>query len=170
MFSCHNDCVSSARDDAIEPCGPRQALSMAAGWPRMIAHRCGIPDHPFRCFPGLGPGRIVRKGPMPTRDQIIEVYGPQLGELAWHALHMDATLAAVSEKHAASILKAVQRWSIKPRGRPIRILEIGAYAHFGAHRAAAALGGISVAHDVSPASLRVGLDGARAAGITGEVT
>ena len=107
---------------------------------------------------------------MHTRDRIIEVYGPQLGELAWHALHLDATLAAVSEKHAASILNAVQRRSVRPRKRPIRILEIGAYAHFGAHRAAAALGGISVAHDVSPASLRIGLDGARAAGNTGEIT
>jgi SAM-dependent methyltransferase len=107
---------------------------------------------------------------MHTRDRIIEVYGPQLGELAWHALHMDPTLAAVSEKHAASMMDAVQRWSVKPRNRPIRILEIGAYAHFGAHLAAAALGGMSVAHDVSPASLRIGLEGARAAGLTGEIT
>jgi SAM-dependent methyltransferase len=107
---------------------------------------------------------------MPTRNEIIEVYGPQLGELAWHSLHVDTRLATMSEQHAASILRVVEHCRLKPAGRPIRILEVGAYAHYGAHRAAAALGGESVAHDVSPASLRVGLDGAHAAGLLPETT
>jgi len=102
---------------------------------------------------------------MPTKDNIIEVYGPQLGELAWHSLHVDGRLTMMSEQHAASILRVVEHCRLEPVGRSIRILEVGAYAHYGAHRAAAELGGESVAHDVSPASLRVGLDGAHAAGI-----
>ncbi len=107
---------------------------------------------------------------MQTRDRIIEVYGPQLGELAWHSLHVDSRIAAISEQHAASILRVVEHCRIRPLGRPIRILEVGAYAHYGAHRAAATLTGLSVAHDVSPASLRLGLAGARDAGISAETT
>jgi len=107
---------------------------------------------------------------MHTRDSILQTYGPQLGELAWHALHVDAALGEMSGKHAASMLQTVAKYRLKPAGRPIRILEMGAYAHHGAHLAAAGLGGESVAHDVSPASLRVGLQGAKAAGIAAEVT
>ena len=107
---------------------------------------------------------------MQTKDQIIEVYGPQLGELAWHSLHVDSRLDAMSEHHATSILRVVTDHDLRPDDRPIRILEVGAYAHHGAHRAAAALGGASVAHDVSPASLRIGLDGARAAGFGADAT
>src|SRR5262249_4568390 len=102
---------------------------------------------------------------MQIRDQIIECYGPQLGEVVWHSLHVDNRIAAMSEQHAASILRVVDRCPVRPVGRPIRILEVGAYAHYGAHRAAAMLDGVSVVHDVSPASLRLGLEGARAAGI-----
>lgn len=105
---------------------------------------------------------------MPTRDEIIDVYGPQLGELAWHSLHVDSRIAAMSEQHAASILRAADV-ARSPSGAP-RILEVGAYAHYGAHRAAATLGGVSVAHDVSPTSLLVGRQGAREAGIDAEPT
>ena len=107
---------------------------------------------------------------MQTKDRIIEVYGPQLGELAWHSLHVDSRIAAISEQHAASILRVVEHCRLRPVGRPVRILEVGAYAHYGAHRAAATLAGTSVAHDISPASLRVGLDGARAAEISADTT
>ena len=106
---------------------------------------------------------------MPTRDEIIDVYGPQLGELAWHSLHVDSRIAAMSEQHAASILRAAGVAS-GASAAPPRILEVGAYAHYGAHRAAAVLGGVSVAHDVSPTSLLVGRQGAREAGIAAEPT
>ncbi|PWT78998.1 MAG: hypothetical protein C5B58_14435 [Acidobacteria bacterium] len=107
---------------------------------------------------------------MQIRDQIIEAYGAQLGELAWHSLHVDNRIVSMSERHAASILQVVDRCRLRTAGRPIRILEVGAYAHYGAHLAASTLGGVSVVHDVSPASLRLGVDGAHAAGITLDAT
>lgn len=115
-------------------------------------------------------GQRFQPTPMHRKDQIIDSYGPQLGELVWHSLHVDNRIAGMSEQHAASILAVVEQCQLKPKVRPIRILEIGAYAHFGAHQAAAALGGISVTHDISPTSLRVGLKGAKDAGIHPEAT
>jgi ubiquinone/menaquinone biosynthesis C-methylase UbiE len=101
---------------------------------------------------------------------ILEVYGPQPGELAWHSLNVDHRLKVVSEEHARSILRVVERHGLSTSGSPIRILELGAYAHYGAHLAAFSLGGSSVAHDVSPHSLRVGLAGSRAAGLSTSAT
>jgi hypothetical protein len=71
-------------------------------------------------------------------------------------LRVDSRVTAMSERHAESILRIIEHYGLNSMGRPIRILEVGAYAHFGAHMAAAILGGSSVAHDISPASLRVG--------------
>ncbi len=107
---------------------------------------------------------------MYTRDRIFEVYGAQLGELTWHSLNVDPQLSVVSEQHGKSILDMAKRFRIQAKGRPIRILEVGAYAHYGAHRAAAALGGLSVAHDVSPTSLRLGMEAAQAVGLKGQPT
>jgi SAM-dependent methyltransferase len=107
---------------------------------------------------------------MQTKNRIIEFYGPQLGELAWHSVHVDSRIAAMSEEHAASIVRTVERCKLTAVGRPIRILEVGAYAHYGAHLAAARLGGASVVHDISPASLRVGLGGVHATGVVVDAT
>ena len=112
---------------------------------------------------GSAPG--ATNGLAQTRDSIVEVYGPQLGELAWHTIHADGRLAEVSEQHAASILLAAQHCQCPPAATAVRILEIGAYAHYGAHRAAATLGGASASHDISPVSLRLGLHQAGAAGV-----
>ena len=100
-------------------------------------------------------------------EQIISFYGPQLGELVWHSINVDDRITSMSELHADEILLAAQHCRPIPdtRPRPIRILEVGAYAHYGAHKAASSLGGVSVAHDISPSSLRVGLERAKAAGI-----
>jgi SAM-dependent methyltransferase len=107
---------------------------------------------------------------MLTKKRILDVYGAQLGELAWHSLSLDNRMSAVSQQNAETIHRAVTQYRLLPDGRPIRILEIGAYAHYGAHKAAADLGGISVAHDVSPTTLRQGLASARAVGIAPNAT
>lgn len=101
---------------------------------------------------------------------IFDTYGPQLGELVWHSLHFDDRIRTVSERHGECILNLIKKFRIHPSGRPVRILEIGAYAHYGAYIAASQLGGISAVHDISPTSLRLGQKEARRAGIDIEAT
>lgn len=84
---------------------------------------------------------------------LLEVYGAQLGEMSWHAMHVDPTLDSMSAQHAASIVRVARQFGAVPSDRPVRILEMGAYAHNSAQRAAHELNGISVSHDISPSSL-----------------
>jgi SAM-dependent methyltransferase len=84
--------------------------------------------------------------------RLLEKFGAQIGEIGWHVGHPDETMDAVSDTHAQSICLAAKHIKC---GQP-RILEVGAYLHHSAQIAAARLGGTSVAHDISAASLKVG--------------
>lgn len=90
----------------------------------------------------------------PTKYEklLLDKFGAQIGELAWHSTHYDPEIEAISERHAKTICRIASDFRlVKPR-----ILEVGAYAHFSAPLAAAQLNGRAWAHDISPDSLKLG--------------
>lgn len=91
-------------------------------------------------------------------NAIIDAYGPQLGEILWHSVVYDSTIETVSARHAEQMLALISAYNLTSVGRPIRILELGAYAHFGVSITCSRLPGQAVGwtHDISPSSLRVG--------------
>ena len=91
-------------------------------------------------------------------DLVLDVYGPQLGEMIWHSLHLDPTLTDMSSRHASRIAGLAQKHGLGGGDKPVRILEIGAYAHFGVQMACAMISPQAQGwvHDVSPMSLRIG--------------
>lgn len=91
-------------------------------------------------------------------DRVVQSYGPQLGEILWHSVQWDSTIETASAQHAEQMLALISAYDLTSVGRPIRILEIGAYAHFGVSIACSRLPGQAVGwtHDISPAALRVG--------------
>ena len=99
-------------------------------------------------------------------DAIIHAYGPQLGEMAWHSVHLDPGLEGIVAAQGEAMRALIQRYRLQPTDRPIRILEVGAYSHYTVHQVAAELGGIGIANDISPAALRVGVGLARDKNIT----
>jgi ubiquinone/menaquinone biosynthesis C-methylase UbiE len=92
---------------------------------------------------------------------ILAAFGPQLGEIAFHSIVLDDRIERMSNDDAAAILEVAKL--LPPQNRPLRILEIGVYAHFSVHRAATELGGraIAVSHDISANALRIGKQLAR---------
>ena len=93
---------------------------------------------------------------------LLNEFGAQLGEIGWHVPQ-----AAPAESTEQSIAFADQMCSLaKEAGlsRP-RILELGAYINHSAHIAASRLGGTAVTHDISAASVRLGQQRAKDAGI-----
>lgn len=96
--------------------------------------------------------------PMLALDQVVQSYGPQLGEILWHSVQYDNTIETASAQHAEQMLSLIKAYDLNPADRPIRILEIGAYAHFGVSITCAKLSGQAVGwtHDISPTALRVG--------------
>lgn len=96
----------------------------------------------------------------PMAREVFENFNAQIGEVGWHSVHVDGTMDAVSDAHAAEMLRVIQANNLN---QP-RILEIGAYAHHSSHIVASQAGGIGVSHDISKASL---LEGSRRAKVRG---
>lgn len=108
---------------------------------------------------------VVKPRPSAER-QVLDQFGAQIGELAWHRTHVDETLVEMSAKHTDRMCKLASEFGlVQPR-----ILEVGAYAHCSAFEAASRLGGEGWTHDISPDSLRLGKQLAREAQISGELT
>lgn len=95
---------------------------------------------------------------------MLAVFDAQIGEIGWHIGHPDDAMDAVSDTHADSICSAAKHMDC----RQPRILEVGAYLHHSAQIAASRLGGTSASHDISAASLRVGLERGYERGFDGE--
>jgi len=87
---------------------------------------------------------------------------PLLGEYLWHSLTLDASIAQVSEAHLDAIEKALEL-QLASSVPPV-ILEVGAYAHFTGYRLADERGADVTLLDMSPSTLRVGLQEALRAG------
>jgi SAM-dependent methyltransferase len=90
-------------------------------------------------YKGLDPGLIKR-------------YSAQIGEIGWHSVNADSSLDANSLHHANVMHDIIKRMKFE---RP-RILEVGAYAHYSSQIAAHMSQGLSVSHDISASSLKVG--------------
>jgi SAM-dependent methyltransferase len=101
----------------------------------------------------------------PHEREVLDRFGAQIGELAWHRTHVDPTLVEISNMHADRICELANEFHLT---RP-RILEVGAYAHSSSLIAAARLGGEAWAHDISPDSLRVGKQIGRELQIDGQL-
>ena len=108
---------------------------------------------------------LVKPRPSIER-QVLDQFGAQIGELAWHRTHVDSTLADMSAQHTDRMCQLASEFGMV---RP-RILEVGAYAHCSAFVAASRLGGEGWTHDISPDSLRLGKELAREAQINCELT
>jgi ubiquinone/menaquinone biosynthesis C-methylase UbiE len=93
-----------------------------------------------------------------SRQALWRSLGPQLGEMAWHLTHADPGIHDMSRQHGAAMIALIERHHLNEGlRRPLRILEVGAYCHYGAHLAAGRFSGMAVTHDIAPASLELGM-------------
>lgn len=113
------------------------------------------------------------ESPMPaTSNPLLEaanaVYAAQLGEIAWHEITVDPSIAAMTAEHTARVRMAIDSLLVREPGRPLRFLEVAPYCHYTAQQVAAEYGAQAHAFDISPDSLRTAARLAREAGVTGE--
>lgn len=106
--------------------------------------------------------------PNPLLDAANAVYAAQLGEIAWHEVTVDPSIAAMTAEHTARVRFAIDSWLTRDPGRPLRFLEVAPYCHCTAQEIAASHGAESHAFDISPDSLRTAARLAREAGVAGE--
>jgi SAM-dependent methyltransferase len=90
-------------------------------------------------------------------NSVIEACGAQLGEVAWHSIG-SPDVEEVVEQQSARMRALISEHQLVPEGRPIRILEVGAYFHPTAYVVASEFGGVGVACDIVRLPLRIGLD------------
>jgi SAM-dependent methyltransferase len=90
---------------------------------------------------------------------------PQLGEHVWHAFASDPTIADISARHAEAVMAALAKWPVRPSGRPLRFLEVGAYRHHAGCILAKSLGAEVALTDISAAALEDGRAFAAGAGL-----
>ncbi len=61
---------------------------------------------------------------------LFERYSAQLGEMVWHSYAVDEAIPKISREHFESICACIKQLPHLRERKPIRFLEIGAYAHF----------------------------------------
>jgi SAM-dependent methyltransferase len=113
---------------------------------------------------GLNPRAATPVAPWETTrtdpfDGILAPIAAQLGEIVWHSYTADAQLEAKSREHLTAITAAMRQIDPPADGR-LRVLEVGAYAHFTGQMLASELAVDAVVCDISADSLK---HGARAA-------
>lgn len=101
----------------------------------------------------------------PEEEAAIRAFGPQLGEIAFHAITVDGRIESVASQHAAEIVRSMEAYLDRPADRPLRLLEIGAYCHFSAALAASQLGAEATVHDISAVAIKTGAELAAKRGI-----
>lgn len=106
--------------------------------------------------------------PNPLFDAANAVYAAQLGEIAWHEITVDPSIAAMTAEHTARVRLAIDSLLVREPGRPLRFLEVAPYCHYTAQEIAASHGAETHAFDISPDSLRTAARLAREAGVAGE--
>ena len=105
-----------------------------------------------------------------TFELLLERFGAQLGEIAWHQLILDATVHNVTNAHASRVAGVINTHINKPSGRKLRFLELGAYCHYTADVIARDFDAEVAVSDISPHALRAGRLAAREAGINKTTT
>ncbi len=108
-----------------------------------------MPLHNFRQEPNVLPGL----------DLI-----PIVGESAWHQITIDPTIRDVSRDHLKRLKADIGR-HLSIRGRPVRVLEVAAYAHVAGYMLTREIDAEVTLFDVSASTLRLGRDTAREDGI-----
>lgn len=94
------------------------------------------------------------------------LHAPQLGEFAWHQVTADPGIDDMSRAHYAVMAQMAQGLEVNKLGRPLRVLELGAYRHYAGHLLAEKPGAELWLSDISAQALREGRRLAKAAGIT----
>lgn len=110
----------------------------------------------------------MSNAPNPLFDAANAVYAAQLGEIAWHEVTVDPSIAAMTAEHTARVRAAIDSMLVREPGRPLRFLEVAPYCHYTAQQVAEGCGADSHAFDISPDSLRTAARLAREAGVAGE--
>jgi len=90
------------------------------------------------------------------------ILAPVLGEFTWHSVTRDPEIRPVSEAHASEIERLIAA-HLPPRG--LDLLEVGAYAHYSGDILASRYGHRATLLDIAASTLRLGREGAVAAGI-----
>jgi ubiquinone/menaquinone biosynthesis C-methylase UbiE len=111
---------------------------------------------------------VTSTRPHPLFDAANAVYAAQLGEIAWHEITVDPSIAAMTAEHTARVRMAIDSLLAREPGRPLRFLEVAPYCHYTAQQVAAEFGAQAHAFDISPDSLRTAARLAREAGVAGE--
>ncbi len=80
-----------------------------------------------------------------------------MGEVLWHSLTVDPTIDEVSRQHLQSIKKIInEHYKLKNIKRPIRVLEVAAYAHTTGYLLAQEMNAEVVLADISADTLALG--------------
>lgn len=103
-------------------------------------------------------------------QQYIDRFTPQLGEMTWHSLTVDSSIDEMSQLHLHSLLSAMDKYFSHSLQRPIRFLEIAAYAHYTGQLLTQKLDIDVTLFDISPKTLKFGQKLASAQGIEKQAT
>ncbi len=106
--------------------------------------------------------------PNPLFDAVNAVYTAQLGEIAWHEIAVDPSIATITAEHTMRVRMAIDSLLVREPGRALRFLEVAPYCHYTAQQIADEYGARAHAFDISPDSLRTAARLAREAGVAGE--
>lgn len=106
--------------------------------------------------------------PNPLFEAANAVYAAQLGEIAWHEITIDPSIAAMTAEHTMRVRSTIDINLKREAGRPLRFLEIAPYCHYTAQEIAASHGAVAHVFDISPDSLRTAAGLAREAGVAGD--
>lgn len=96
---------------------------------------------------------------MTDLNDVWSAYGAQFGEIIWHSLHPsdeDGHISHAAAAHADVMRELINRHSLKPSHRRLRVLEVAAYVHYSVQIIASKMDADGAVHEVSPVSLRVG--------------
>jgi ubiquinone/menaquinone biosynthesis C-methylase UbiE len=118
-------------------------------------------------------GQKTRPSIMPPDllKSAIDKWSPLLGELTWHTLTVDTTIAEMSTAHFQSIKTSVDKYASMPRSQhPLRFLEVGTYAHYTGQLLVKELGVDATLSDISPKTLKYGQQLAQEQGIKNTAT
>jgi SAM-dependent methyltransferase len=106
--------------------------------------------------------------PSPLFEAANALYAAQLGEIAWHEITIDPSIAAMTAEHTMRVRSTIDINLKREAGRPLRFLEVAPYCHYTAQEIAASHGAVAHVFDISPDSLRTAAGLAREAGVAGD--
>ncbi len=128
----------------------RPGARLDPGTTMKVDYRCGT-MLALRAVQVLGVDTVAEL----FRRNIIERYRPLMGEFAWHSLTVDPTIESLSNAHYDSVIQA-SRLVAAGSSAPLRILEVGCYAHTTGYMLHKNLGAEVTLYDLSARALKLG--------------